>query len=257
MAIMVTAWRRPYYFEPVLTAWSKATGIENVTRFIVALGNTDRTGAQAALIERMRPRFPCPVEVRMQSVAAVRSNGPHRAIAEVASAAFADGDVDFLIFGEEDVQVSSDILAYMRWAADRFQNDPEVLTVVAHNQGGQGWDEQVPRHDGGADQEKVWLLPYFNPWGWGVWRDRWEKILEPEWDWECDSGGVMDSGYDWNLQKRILPRHGMVCAVPDAARSQNIGALEGWASSPEGIARAQAQSFRAVREACDYRLVAG
>jgi hypothetical protein len=256
MAVMITAWRRPYYLEPVLAAWSKATGIENITRFIIALGATDRIGAQIALIERMRPRFACPVDVRMQSYAAVIGNGPHRAIAEAASAAFADGDVDFLVFGEEDVQVSTDVLAYMRWAAERFADDPEVLTACAHNQGGQGWDEPG-RDDADADQETARLLPYFNPWGWGTWRDRWEKILEPEWDYECDLGGPLTSGYDWVIQTQILPRHNMLCVVPDAARSQNIGALEGWASSPAGIARAQAQSFRAARDVPQYRLVAG
>jgi hypothetical protein len=257
MAVMITAWRRPYYLEPVLMSWSRATGIGNLTRFIVALGNTDRVGAQAALIERMRPQFPCPVEVRMQSPRAVASNGPHRAIAEAASAAFADGDTDFLVFGEEDVAVSSDVLSYMGWAAERFADDQEVLTVVAHNVGGQGWDKPGPQEDADADQEQVRLLPYFNPWAWGTWRGRWEKILEPEWDYECDSGGVMDSGYDWNIQSRILPRHGMVSVVPDASRSQNIGALEGWASSPGGIADAQSHSFRPGREAVDYRLVTG
>jgi len=141
-------------------------------------------------------------------------------------------------------------------AATEFQDNPDVLAVCAHNQHGQGWDERGPARDEDADQDTVRLLPYFNPWCWGTWRDRWEKILEPEWDKDCASGGPADSGYDWNVQLRILPRHGMLCVVPDASRSQNIGALEGWASSPEIVARAQSRSFRREREPGErYRLL--
>jgi hypothetical protein len=260
MAVMVTAWRRPYYLEPVLASWARAEGIGDVRRFVISLGRTDRYEKQAALIERMRPRFPGGLEVLDQSEAAMRGDGirvpfgPHRAIAEAANHVFADPGVKFLIFGEEDVQVSDDTLSWMRWAADRFADDTEVLAVLAHNQHGQGWDKPGPAGDANADQEAARLLPYFNPWCFGTWRDRWEKILEPEWDYGCNSGGPMDSGYDWAIQTKILPRHRMLCVVPDASRSQNIGQFEGWASSPQGVALAQAQSFRDHRDTPDYRL---
>ena len=64
----------------------------------------------------------------------------------------------------------------------------------------------------------------------------------------------MDSGYDHNIHRRILPEGGLVCAVPDASRSQNIGRHGGWASSEETWAFSQAASFRADREPVAYRL---
>ena len=262
MAVMTTAWARPYYFEPVLASWANAEGQDELRRFVIALGPTGRHDQQLALISRMRRRFGVDLEVLPQSEAAVAGDGirkpfgPHRAIAEAIDHVFADPAVEFAVAGEEDVQVSSDTLAYMRWAATEFQDQPDVLAVCAHNQHGQGWDEPGPAEDDDADQEAVRLLPYFNPWCWGVWRDRWEKILQPEWDYGCNSGGPMDSGYDWNFHSRILPRHEMVCVVPDASRSQNIGALEGWASSPQIVAQAQSQSFRREREpGGTYRLL--
>ena len=88
-----------------------------------------------------------------------------------------------------------------------------------------------------------------------MWRDRWEKILEPEWDWRCDLGGPATSGYDWTIQTQVIPRHGMVCVVPDASRSQNIGQFEGWATNPQSWAYSQAKSFREFALApIEYRL---
>lgn len=262
MAVMTTAWRRPYYFEPVLASWANTEGQEDLRRFIISLGPTDRYDQQVTVIRQMAPRFGVGLEVLPQSEAAVRGDGirvpfgPHRAIAEAIDHVFTDPGVEFVVAGEEDVQVSSDVLNYMRWAATEFQDSPDVLAVCAHNQHGQGWDEPGPAADDNADQDTVRLLPYFNPWCFGTWRDRWEKILEPEWDYTCSSGDAATSGYDWNVQLRIIPRHGMLCVVPDASRSQNIGALEGWASSPEIVARAQSQSFRREREPGErYRLL--
>ena len=255
MAVMTTAWRRPYYFERVLGSWSRAEGQAGLARFVISLGRTDRYDRQVRLIDRMRPKFGVPLEILDQSDAAMKINGPHTAIPEAANHAFASDQVDFLVFGEEDVMVSGDTLAYMAWAAERFAEDTGVLAVLAHSRCGQGWDGPAVTDDPDADPAVARLLPYFNPWCFGVWRDRWEKILEPEWDWDCTSGGVMDSGYDWCIQKRILPSHNMVCVVPDASRSQNIGQHEGWATNPQSWAYSQARSFREIREAAEYRLV--
>ena len=258
---MTTAWRRPYYFRPVLESWADADGIDKIRRFVISLGPTDRVDEQMKLIQEMSPRFRCGLEVLPQSEHAVRGDGirkpfgPHRAIAEAVTHCFGDPRVGFVVAGEEDVVVSSDVLSYMQWAATRFQDDPRVLIACAHSRGGQGWDLQAPARDADADQEAVQLRRYFNPWVWGCWRDRWESILDPEWDRDCNSGGPIRSGYDWTVQTRIMPRHKMRCVVPDASRSQNIGEREGWSSSPDRFGLLQAQSFRERRDNPSYRLV--
>jgi len=257
-AIMLTAWRRPFYLEPVLESWAKACAICPPARFVIALGRTDRTAAMSDVITRMRPHFPVPLEVLPQAHRAVLSNGPHRAIGEAISAIFRDDPgIGFVVSGEEDVAVSDDVLAYMAWARDQFAGMPDVLAALAHNRHGQAWDNPPPPQDPAADPRNIRLVPYFNPWIWGTWRERWEHFLEPHWDWECDSGGPMDSGYDWNVQLRILPEYGMRCLVPDASRSQNTGQHEGWAGSsdPAWFAQTQTATFRARRGKVAYRLV--
>jgi hypothetical protein len=179
----------------------------------------------------------------------------HAALGTVITTAFEEPETDFVVVGEEDEIVSDDVLEYMRWAAAEFAGDKQVLLVNAHSRGGQGWDEHQPAQDADADQDTVRLAPYFNAWVWGIWRDRWEKEVQPRWDWDCTSGGVTDSGWDWNLATRIVPHGNFVCVVPDASRSQNIGFAEGWASTPESFAFSQAQSFRDSREPVTYRIV--
>jgi hypothetical protein len=253
MAVALPAYRRPYYLEPVLNSWAAADGIGDMRFLLIALAMSPRYQEQLELIEYMRERIACPIKVVRQSPAAEKNN-PSRAFGELAHEAFTDPEVGFLVVGEEDVQVSSDVLTYMTWAEATFRDDPQVLTVLAHSKNGQGWDLPLLAADHNADQETVRLRRYFNPWCWGTWRDRWETILEREWDWEINSGGPMNSGYDWNVQQRILPSHKMKSVVPDASRSQNIGREEGWASKPETFALVEAFSFRERRTNPAYRL---
>jgi FkbM family methyltransferase len=256
-AIVCTALKRADYLRETLASWEAVRGIGQIHSFTLALGYDeanfmsvlgayDRFRQSTGLGKRAR--------VKMDSAEARASRGMHRAIAEAVSHVFADPAVDFVVCGEEDVIVSTDVLEYMEWARERFAGDEQVLCVLAHSVGGQGWDRWEPAQDADADQAAIRLLPYMNAWGWGTWRDRWEKVLAPNWDMDCTSGGPTTSGWDWHVATRIIPQGGFLAVVPDASRSQNIGREGGWASNAESFAFSQAQSFRAHREPASYVL---
>ncbi len=251
LAVMVTAWRRPYYLEPVLESWLRAMvrlDAPPLYRFVIALGQTDRYEQQLALIEELRPSFPVELEIAHQSHAAIAAEGPHQAIGEAGDYIFSDESVQFLVFGEEDVIVSDDALRYMAWASEEYEHTPQVLLVCAHNRGGMAWDFQQLAADQDADQQAVQLLPYFNPWVWGTWRDRWVNTVQPGWGWSAPDYAT---GYDWSIMKTImLGRY--LCVVPDAARSQNIGEHEGLYATPETWSFSHSQSFRAHREPAHF-----
>lgn len=244
-AVVVTALRRPYYLRPVLASWRQARDIGQWDCFI-ALGRSDRdqeqlqvirqSGLHPAIIRDKQPQF---------------GKAMHAAIADAADRVF--GTHDFAVFGEEDVLVSRDVLEYMAVCRDTFASNESVLAVCAHSKGGQGWDDHAPAQDGEADQWAVSLRGYFNAWVWGTWKDRWNDIMRPSWDRHCNKGGPATSGWDWNIQLRMVESGGYLCAVPDASRSQNIGRLEGWASSEESFAFAAAQSYRQFRSSGSYR----
>jgi hypothetical protein len=257
-AVIVTALKRPDYLRQTLTSWQQARGISDVRSFTLALGrDPDSLMSQAIVFGEFidAAGLKGRARVKMDSDAAARSRGMHRAIGEAGNHVFADPAVEFAVFSEEDVIVSSDVLEYMAWARETFAGDERVLCACAHDVGGSGWNEPgigLLRAD--ADQEAVQLLPEFSPWAWGTWRDRWERTLEPGWDWECSKGPRPDQhGYDWTIFHTIQ-REGYVCAVPEASRSQNIGEWGGWAASPADFPNTQAASFRAERSPVTYRL---
>lgn len=253
--LLITANKRPGYLRETLASWAACPQIGHVNRIVVALGMSHRWDDMNDVIREAENRTGLAVDVLRDSEEARHSPGMHRALGEAVDSVFARGRLDYLICGEEDVVVSDDVLAYFEWAQRWYVEG--VLAVLAHNKGGCGWDGMAaPREDADADQSLVRRLPYFNPWGWMVGRGVWQSVIRPAWDWDCDSGGDQDSGYDWNLQ-RLTERGGWVSLVPDAARSQTIGEFGGVCSLPGMLPLQQSKSFRAHRDPADYRMAVG
>lgn len=262
IAVVVTAKSRPKYLERVLRSWENVRGAEKVHTFLLALGRSEHQSVQIALAHDSTLR----VRVRLDSSRAHASPGMHRAIGEAIDSVLEAPGVEFVVLGEEDVVMSSDALEYFDWCRKEMWKDPQVLVACAHNRGGCGWDAKtIAQIQGGvewalrdddtdADQQAVRKLAYYNPWGWGITRHAWTHVVRPQWDWECDTGGASDSGYDWNMATRILPNEGWLALVPDAARSQNIGVDDGVYSSPQIHPLQVSQSFRDLRENVTYTL---
>lgn len=257
IAVMITAKGRTEYLKQTLASWEAARGIADIHSFTVALGYDEKAFTEmVSLVSGWQPG--CPVRIHPDSTAARRSNGMGRAIAECVSGIFAaNPEVEFIVMGEEDVVVSDDVLEEMLWGARRFADDKQVLLVNGHDEGGQGWNEPgIGALNGDADQWAMRLNQSFNPWCWGTWRDRWTEVLEVGWDYECSSGGLLDSGHDHMIARRIIPRGNFLCLTPDASRSQNIGKFGGWAADPAKFESTQSASFRTHREPGEYVLLA-
>lgn len=263
IAVVVTAKSRPKYLEQTLRSWELVRGAEGVHTFLLALGRSPHQNVQIILAADSTLR----VRVRLDSQRADASPGMHRAIGEAIDSVLEAPGVNFVVLGEEDVVVSDDVLEYFSWARGVMEREPQILVACAHNRGGCGWDAKtiaqvsggvewaLRDNDGDADQQAVRALPYYNPWGWGITRQAWTHVIRPQWDWECNSGGPNDSGYDWNMATRILPSEGWLALVPDAARSQNIGADDGVYSSPQIHPFQVSRSFLEHREpSAGYRL---
>jgi hypothetical protein len=246
-SLVVTAWKRPDYLRQSLESWARAPELSELRRIIVALGWSHRFDDMTGAIRAAERQLGRAAVVVPDSPEASRSPGMHRALGEAIDTAFLmDRDADWVLCGEEDVIVSADALAYVAWAQQQYGE--HSLCICLHNRGGAGWDGlTAEREDADADQEAVRELPYFNPWGWCIRRDKWEAVARPVWDWDCDSAGSRDSGYDWQMQRlsSIGPWHNL---VPDAARSQTIGEDFGVYSNPGIFPFQQAKSFRRQRD---------
>lgn len=249
-AIVTTAWRRPYYLQETLAAWERVRGLDEVGVFRINLGASPRLHTARAVIASFAGRVSVPVEVHEDD----GTLGPWRTLADAGSRAFDDPGTGFAVIAEEDILPADDILELLAWGREEFEDDPAVLVVNAHSRCGQGWDGPDVKDDPDADPALVRLAPYFNQWGWGTWRDRWENVLLPDWDYDGTSGHPMQSGHDWNIHLRTMRGH--VAVVPDASRAQHIGDRETWAATPETLSWSKAASFREHREPVTFEVTA-
>jgi hypothetical protein len=247
VAVMTTGCWRPYYLEQTLGAWLNVRGIEQIRRLVIGLGASPRLGEMLEVIADFSAVAPFEV-VTVQDNGKI---GPWRAIANAGNTAFEDPAVNFLIVCDEDTLVADDVLELMMWERRQFENDPRVLLVNAHSRCCQGWDGPHVKDDPDADPAIVRLQPYFNQWGWGTWRECWEGVLIPDWDYDGSSGHPMQSGHDWNIALRTMS--GYLAAVPDASRTQHIGDREGMFSNEETLAWSKAASFRDSRPPVTFR----
>jgi hypothetical protein len=252
-ALLITAWKRPEYLRRTLASWAAAEDVGELRMVAVALGWSVRMDDQMDVIAEAEQALGRKIAVLKDSTEAAHGPGMHRALGEAIDRVLDGFRPEWVLCGEEDVIVSSDVLRYMAWGQAQYRDG--TLCICAHNQGGAGWDGlSAPREDDDADQAAVRLLPYFNPWVWCTKKHTWRATIRPVWDWDCDSGAAFnESGYDWNMQ-RLSGTGPWRNLVPDAARSQTIGELAGVYSTPGIFPLQQARSFRDHRENVRYRM---
>lgn len=262
MAVIVMAWRRPYYLRESLASWAAVPEIREIRRFIIGIGEHERKPDNLNVIAEAERLMGRPIEILEDSARATASPAMHRPMGEAADHAWADPQVGWVILSEEDNCVSDDTLRYMSWCRDTFEARPDVLLVCAHDLPWvEGWSGPAPGEHrdpliaGNENPEIVRLKQAFDSHAWGTWRDRWVNTLEPTWDWECNSGGPTSSGIDWNIATRVMPQGGYLAAAPDASRSRNIGRDEGVYMHPEHWHENPA--FHASYGQRDYRMAEG
>lgn len=138
---------------------------------------------------------------------------------------------------EDDVLVSRTFLSYQDAALDRYESDKRIWCV-------NGWRDRtvrVPPHYG----HDVYLSPRNMSWGWGTWKDRWERVDFELKGWpefrsrECDMERLCAAGRDlpamldaqfegrlrtWDVQCSYhMVRHGLFAVEPRLALTKNIG----------------------------------
>jgi len=188
----MTAHNRPSYLEQTLASWMKVRGEWDIYMRIEPNGHGSYAVATSYGLE--------PVVNRVRR--GVLSN-----IWYTADDLFNDG-ADFVIFAEDDVLVSDDIVEMMEFGAANYRDDPNVLGVCST----QRWVKPTP--------EQEWtmrLRNHFAAPSWGTWADRWYDLLRDDWDHD-----YTHNGWDWQVGRMVLD-DGYRFAVPDFCRCQHIG----------------------------------
>ena len=217
IGLFFTVHDRPDYFARTLDAWAEVRGLDSLKRIHFRIEPTDRTNDQIELVLGFTERIGRLVSFEVNPTKAGVLANPYQGFDRM----FRDG-LDFTAIGEEDILPTTDVIEYLTWGAGIGRDRPEILGVVGHR------GVQDPSLHGKAE-----LLPVFSPWIWGTWRDRWKETLRPTWDLDYSSGvDGGPSGWDWNLNLRVIPSTGSTVISPLASKSDSIG-VYGVHSNPD------------------------
>lgn len=212
LAVTFTVGHRFKYFEPVLDSWAAVRDKKDVLFYFSCEPSDWRIGdgGNATRAEKwIKDNGVVGRVYRNNKQFGVLKN-PHTALQR----AFCP-QVDYAILAEDDLLVSDDIVEYHKWAANEYRNDREIAMVCSFFQ--HIADESL--------LPNVARVPNFaSVWIWGTWVDRWFGYISPTWDHDYSTGDEQfPGGWDWNLNKRVLPKLEKKSIVPLVSRSQNIG----------------------------------
>lgn len=209
-AVLLTTFDRPHYLAPVLDAWARVRGLDG-WHLRVAVEPSDAREEVLALVDAFVRRTGHPdTEVVLNPTRLGVLENPYVHL----DALFGAGH-GFVVRAEDDLVVSDDVLELFAHVAGAYADEPAVATAHAFSAGpvGPGPDELV-REDA------------FCPWVWGTWRDRWLDRIGPTWDRDYSTyngSPGFETGWDWNLNTRVFPAHGLQAVAPAVSRVRNIG----------------------------------
>lgn len=203
--VFLTAANRPEYFATTLETWRRVRWNPDWT-FILRIDPTDKLDEMLDIAERF-DAFPIQLQVNETNLGAPVH--PWVAFEEC----FSDRFLDYAVSVEDDLPVSDDFIEYHEWAAEQFYLDSEIATISSYARDGE--DPTVVRRATG-----------FASWGFGTWWDRWEDYIRDTWDKNYstfEDYPLNKSGWDWNLNLRVLPRLEKKTVFPEVSRIQNVG----------------------------------
>jgi len=200
---------RPHYLKPTLQSWLK-TDLSLVSSAHFFIEPTDKRDECVGAINEFAASCPVPVIKHFnREVLGVLRNPWH-----LFDHCFRVEGAAFTILGEDDFLVSPDTLRFIRYAKDHLGDD-KTMAVCAK------WVGKYADFD-----PATWrTTTEFTGNIWGTWGEQWRQHLRDTWDFDYSSGNAdgTSSGWDWNIQLRVIPRSGLHCLVPTASRSKHIG----------------------------------
>jgi hypothetical protein len=198
--ITTTHFRRPEYTARVLAALKSCQGIADYQLLPLVdraqrLQDREANEQVIALIEAID-------FCESKPLIASYNLGCSRAIYMTLERGFAAAS--FVIQIEDDIELSPDGLKFFEFF-EGLRWDPSVFTLSAYR--------QTTEPD--ADPQRALRTPWFFPWGWATWIDRWEEMRR-SWHWQFWDTGVCHN-----------TRSGRLVIHPHLSRAQNIGAEGG------------------------------
>lgn len=217
-AVVMTVCQRPFYLKPVLDGWMKVRGYQDWP-FIFMVENTPTRDAMIAVIEEFN--HPNKTVVLNAERLGVLEN-PFAGLAK----AFDIDRYEFVVLAEEDLLPSTNILEFFDVAHGAMIHNSRILAACA-----QGLPDLEPEGWKPKPYE-LELKQSFKVWLWGTTHENWYLYIRDTWDHNYSTGTQYQSGWDWNLDLRVLPELNMKCLFPKTSLVDNLGQWLGAHASP-------------------------
>ena len=210
----MSLYNRPAYTKQVLDALVRCKGIEEYKLLI----HIDPGCAEVVKIAEA-----CPLN--KQIILNQTRLGCSENILKALSHGFAYAD--FVIHCEDDILYAPDALKYFEFMNAKFKDDKTIFSISSY------------RRDPCPKEEFYSYLkwPWFVPWGWGTWRDRFEEMEA------TFRSSKHNPAYCWDECVNHEARGDRFEIYPALARSQNIGELGGAHQSPQCWANVSKNTF--------------
>jgi hypothetical protein len=215
--IAATSTHRPEYLRRVLDSWSKVRGVDRY-RWLVR----QEPGRAADLCREVFTESGFEFEWRVN----VKREGPLWNPWLAIDECFDLGS-RFVIYAEDDVVVSPDVIEFMEWAQSEYE-DQKVLAVSAMQRQRTGF--------GDPDWHRAIWTKRFPANVFGIWDSRW-KLITREWDFD-----YRKRGWDWALTD-FLVHHEWWTVAPAISRSDHIGKHGGAHMPPAAYDRHRPEKF--------------
>lgn len=166
-AVTVLAHRRAHYLVDTLAALRQCDGVAS-WQVLVVMDRPDQPTRDVVAHAVAHDWLWADIDLRPAGLP------PYSRISRATAATLALGFTlaDYVVHLEEDVVPAPGLLTWHAAMADRYAADQRVLTVNA-------WSGPP----GVVHPQGDHLSPFFTPWGWGMWRDRWAWVSA---DWDND-----------------------------------------------------------------------
>jgi hypothetical protein len=223
-AIVFTAFDRVDYLKQTLESWSKVRSIQEYDIYF-KVEPSDRTDEVCDIINDFAEKIGNIINVNINNKVMGCAANTWFALDKTFE------EYEFVILAEDDIMVSEDVCEYFNYLENKYRDDLSVGTISASG--------ERPEFD----PSKVLRVSGFQGLIWGTWRNVWLNYFKDTWDWNYSSGNGGPSGWDWNLNLRVMPRNHLFCIVPHTARSLHIG-VNGLHSNEEIFDGTQTKSFK-------------
>ncbi len=205
--IVVFCYNRPQHLRQTMAALRQNTLA--TASDLVVFSDGPKDDAEAVLVQEVREVLAGLSGFKsVEIIAAERNRGLARSVIKGVSELLERHEK--VIVMEDDMRCTSDFLDYMNSALTVYERRPDIFSIT-------GYTPPVALPD--DYQEDVYLVPRASSWGWGTWRDRWQKA-----DWQVSDFENIKN--DPALQARL--NAGGEDLWPMLAKQQR-GAIDSWA----------------------------